>query len=131
MSYIHAAYQLRDELGTLHNMDTSRGNATSDFTFPVEKGCEVLKRIYPENNDLDEESIEAVARLLCEVSDRYPQVITWSSISDIVMEALDPLMFAVEERVGDILDFPPSEMIDIWISLLDDINILADHRLSC
>lgn len=130
LPHIHAAYLLRNELGPLYNPDASTGRATSEFALPIEKACQFLERIYREGECDEEESVEAAVRLLCEVADRCPQVKTWSTVLEILDEALRPLSREIEERVGDLLDLPPYDKIEIMIALIDELELIDTGRSS-
>lgn len=128
LPYIHAAYVLRDEIPPLYDSNTSRGGRKSEFPLPIEKICELMSRIYREDEVDEEESIEAAIRLLSEVADRCPQFDTWSSVLDVLIEALGPLLVAIERREGDMLDIPPPEKVEAMIRILDEQQLIADGR---
>lgn len=129
LPYINAAYLLSKELPPLYDPNASRGRIASEFALPVEKACQLLARIYREDECDDEESIEATIRLLSEVADRCPQIQTWSTIIEVLVEVMDPLSTAIAERTGDLLDIPPPEKVEMMIVLIDELRLISDGRL--
>jgi hypothetical protein len=129
LPHINAAYLLRNELGTLYDPNRGRGRVTSEFTLPVDKACQLLARMYRVEECDEDESVEAAARLLCEVADRCPQIDTWATVMESIIEVFDPLSLAIEERVGDLLDLPPIEKVEMMIAIIDELQLIEDRRL--
>lgn len=128
LPHVHAAYLLRDKLPPLYDPDTSVGNITSEFVLPVDKACELIARMFGTEECEDDDSIEAAARLLSDMADRCPQIRTWSSILDVLADVHSPLQKAIEARVGDLLDMPPDEKVELMLSIIDELHLVADRR---
>lgn len=129
LHYVHAAYLLRDKLGPLYDPNTSVGKVTSEFMLPVDKACELLTRIFSECECDDDEYVEAAARLLLDIADRCPQIVTWSSILDVLVDAHTHIERAIEAQGGSLLDQPPDEKIEMVISIIDELGLVPDRRL--
>lgn len=128
LPHVHAAYLLRDKLEPLYDPDNSRGSRTSEFEVPVDKACELMVRMFGKEECEDDDSIEAAARLLSDMADRCPQIRTWSSILDVLADVHKPLQTAIEARVGDLLDLPPDEKVEMMITVIDEEQLVADRR---
>lgn len=130
LPHVHAAYVLRAELDPLYDPNTSRGSKTSEFQLPVDKGCELLTRLFSkEECDGDDDCIGAAARLLSEVAERCPPVQTWSTILDLLAEIHDPLQRALEARADNLLDLLPDEKVELMIGIIDELQLVSGRRL--
>jgi len=129
MSQINAAYILRQEVGSLYDSDRSRGKMVAEFQLSVEKACQLLAKLYTDG-DLadDDDSVEAAVRFLCEVADRCPQIETWSSIVDLIDEIFASLESEMKSRCCDLLDTPPLERVELMIEIVDELQLVVDHR---
>jgi hypothetical protein len=128
LPHVHAAYLLRDKLEPLYDPDNSVGSRTSEFGLPVDKACELMARMFGQEECEDDDSIEAAARLLSDIADRCPQIRTWSTILDVLNDVYTPLQRAIEARVGDLLDLPPSEKVEMMIGVIDELQLIVDRR---
>lgn len=128
LTYVHAAYMLRDAIPPLYDADKSQGTVKSEFTLPIEKICRLLSQIYRDDEVDEDESVEATIRLLSEVADRCPTMQTWSSVLDLLLDVLDPLLETIGNREGDMLDLPPNEKIEAMIAVIGELNLIEDGR---
>lgn len=128
LPYIHAAYVLRDEIPPLYDPNSSHGGRKSEFALPIEKICRLLTRLYHKEETDEDESIEAAIRLLHEVADRCPHIDTWSSVLEILLDNLDPLLETIASREGDMLDLPPMEKVEAMIVVIDELQIIDGRQ---